>query len=58
MSTDKQNHIENQVQEFHTHIQNSTLNLREKIKQIQEVITEWPLLKTKNVKRKHKRSVR
>lgn len=58
MSADKLNNIEHEVNQLHTHIQKSTLDLREKIKQIQEGITEWPLLKSKNVKRKHKRSVR
>jgi hypothetical protein len=58
MSTDKLNQIEHEVREIHTRIKKSNLDLREKIKQIQEEMTEWPSLKIKDVKRKHKKSMR
>jgi len=58
MSTDKLTKIETEVREIHTHIKNSNLNLREKLKMIQEEMSAWPSLHLKNVKRKHKRSVR
>ena len=55
MSTDKLNQIEHEVREIHTHIKKSTLDLREKIKMIQD---EMGSLHIKNVKRKNKKSVR
>lgn len=58
MSTDKQNKIDHEVREIHTHIKKSNLILREKIKMIQEEIVEWPSLHIKDVKRKNKKSVR
>lgn len=58
MSVDKVNQIEHEVREIHTHIKKSNLDLREKIKLIQEEMTAWPSLKIKDVKRKSKRTVR
>jgi hypothetical protein len=58
MSADKLDKINHEIREIHTHIQKSNLNLREKIKMIQEEMTEWPSLTTKDVKRKNKKSVR
>ena len=58
MSTDKLTKIETEVREIHTHIKKSNLNLREKIKFIQEEMSEWPSLKIKDVKRKTRKSVR
>lgn len=58
MSTDKLNQIEHEVREIHTHIKKSNLDLRQKIKLIQEEMTEWPSLKIKDVKRKTRKPVR
>jgi len=58
MSTDKLTQIEHEVREIHTHIKKSNLDLREKIKMIQDKIVGWPSLHSKNVKRKNRKSVR
>ncbi len=58
MSDDKLNKIEHEVREIHTHIKKSNLNLREKIKMIQEEMVEWPSLYIKDVKRKTRKPLR
>jgi hypothetical protein len=58
MSADKLNQIEIEVKEIHTHIRKSNLNLREKIKMIQEEMTAWPSIHIKDAKRKSRKSVR
>jgi len=44
MSADKINKIEKDVKELHTHIKKSNLVLRQRIKEIQEEMTEWNFL--------------
>ena len=58
MSADKLDKINHEIRELHTHIQKSNLNLREKIKMIQEEMTEWPSLTIKDAKRKNRKPVR
>lgn len=58
MSTDKLNQIEHEVREMHTHFKKSNLDLREKIKMVQDKIVSFPSLHIKDVKRKNKKSVR
>ena len=58
MGADKLNQIETEVKEIHTHIRKCNLDLRQKIKMIQEEMTAWPSLKIKDGKRKTRKPVR
>jgi hypothetical protein len=58
MSADKITKIDHEINEIHTHIQKSNINLRAKIKMIQDELCDWPSLTTKDVKRKNRKSVR
>ena len=44
MSADKLNKIEQDVEKIHSHIKKSNLVLRQRIKEIQQEMTEWDLL--------------
>ena len=44
MSADKINKIDSEINRIHTHIKKSNLVLRQRIKEIQQEMTEWDVL--------------
>jgi hypothetical protein len=58
MSSDKLNQIDTEIKDIHAHIKKSNINLRAKIKMIQDELCDWPSFNIKDVKRKNKKTVR
>ena len=44
MSADKLNKIDSEINRIHTHIKKSNIVLRQRIKEIQQEMTEWDVL--------------